>query len=111
MEMDDQLSHDIPYRPLGLVKKVMESIGAEVSYAFEDLVFITHNHFLLQFGKVGAELFFYRNDEISSDESRVQYTLLTESFEKEGIILHDNGSYTMTPKDDGTISLAFSSQV
>lgn len=41
----------VPYRPLGLVKEALEQIGIEVSYAYEDLVFIQHNHFLLQFGK------------------------------------------------------------
>ena len=43
----------LPYRPLGLVKQLLEEIGIEVTYAYEDLVFVQHNPILLQFGKVG----------------------------------------------------------
>jgi hypothetical protein len=36
-------------KPLGQVKELVESLGMEVSYAYEDLVFLQHNSFLLQF--------------------------------------------------------------
>lgn len=41
----------LPYRPLGMVKAMLETIGIEITYSYEDLIFIQHNHFLLQFGK------------------------------------------------------------
>ena len=43
----------LPYRPLGVVKQLLEEIGMEITYAYDDLIFIQHNPVLLQFGKVG----------------------------------------------------------
>lgn len=108
MVTGNQQKPDLPYRPLGVVKKTLDSIGVEVSYVYEDLVFITHNHFLLQFGEVGEEIFFYRNVEIKPEDAKVQHDILATSFAEEGIELCDNGSYSMTARDDGTISLSFS---
>ena len=40
---------NIPFRPLGKVKELTESIGYEISYAYDDLVFSDHSFFILQF--------------------------------------------------------------
>ncbi|MDJ0623748.1 MAG: hypothetical protein QNJ17_12340 [Desulfocapsaceae bacterium] len=110
MATGEQLKPDLPFRPLGVVKKTLDSLGVEVSYVYEDLVFITHNHFLLQFGEVGTEIFFYHNVEIKPEEASLQHGILATSFAKEGIALHNNGSYSMIAQDDGTISLSFSAR-
>lgn len=34
---------------MGITKNILESIGMEVSYAYDDLVFVNHTAFLLQF--------------------------------------------------------------
>lgn len=39
----------MPYRPLGLVREMLSGMGLTPTYAFEDLVFVEHNAFLLQF--------------------------------------------------------------
>ena len=108
MASGDKLHANLPYRPLGVVKKILDTMGIEISYAYEDLVFITHNHFLLQFGEVGADMSFYRNVEITSAEGSFQHGVLAKSFAEEGISLRDNGSYTMTAQDDDTVSVSFS---
>lgn len=36
-------------KPLGRVKDIVEAAGMTISYVYEDLVFIDHNAFLLQF--------------------------------------------------------------
>ena len=53
----------IPYRPLGLIKEVIESIGLAITHVFEDLVFIEHNAFFLQMGERGEEVRLYFNTE------------------------------------------------
>jgi DNA-binding IclR family transcriptional regulator len=40
---------EMTLKPLGQVKELVESLGMEISYAYEDLVFLQHNGFLLQF--------------------------------------------------------------
>jgi hypothetical protein len=41
------------YRPLGLVREMLASMGLELTYAYDDLVFVSHNAFLLQFDDAG----------------------------------------------------------
>lgn len=98
---------EIKYRPLGIVKEVLESLGAEVSYAYEDLVFVKHNHFLLQFGDVGEELYFYKNTEIKADESAKQFATVAQAVSERGIALSHRGEYNLAEKDDGTITIEF----
>ena len=51
----------VPYRPLGLVTSLVESVGLEVTHSYEDLVFIEHNAFLLQMGEQGEEVLLHFN--------------------------------------------------
>jgi hypothetical protein len=46
----------VPYRPLGLIKEMIDTIGLEVTYVYEDLVFIQHNAFLVQMGEKGEDI-------------------------------------------------------
>lgn len=98
----------INYRPLGVVRTILEGLGAEISYVYEDLVFVTHNHFLLQFGEVGRDLFFYQNTEIDDDDSRAQFQTLEAQAHSAGMQLSYSGKYSLRENDDGTISIEFS---
>lgn len=97
----------LPYRPLGVVKQLLDEIGAEVSYAFEDLVFIQHNPFLLQFGKVGEVLFFYANVETKEDVARQLFAAVQAKAEGEGITLIHRGRYRLTEAEGENLSLEF----
>ncbi len=98
---------EINYRPLGVVRTVLESVGAEISYVYEDLVFVTHNHFLLQFGEVGRDLFFYQNTEIDDDDSGAQFQSVADEAHRAGLQLSYSGKYRLRENDDGTISIEF----
>jgi hypothetical protein len=54
---------DIPYRPLGLLRELVETMGLRVTHVFEDLVFIEHNAFLLQMGEEGSDVRLWFNCE------------------------------------------------
>jgi hypothetical protein len=107
MQIEGKQVDNIPYRPLGLVKGTLEPLGVEITYVYEDLVFIKHNHFLLQFGETGEKLFFYRNSEIEIEEAMGQFNILSTSLSGEGLELTFLGSYQLEEKDDGTMSLEF----
>ncbi len=36
-------------RPLGITKDILESIGLNIAHTYDDLVFVEHNPFLVQF--------------------------------------------------------------
>lgn len=107
MQNEENQVESAPYRPLGIVKGTLEPLGVEITYVYEDLIFIKHNHFLLQFGEVGEKMFFYRNSEIEIDEAMGQFNILSTSLSVEGLELNYQGSYRLEEKDDGTMSLEF----
>ena len=72
-------------KPLGRLKELVESAGMEVSYAYEDLVFLDHNAFLLQFNDDGRTVFLHTNSEadaekISPDPKDAAYIALALKF-------------------------------
>ena len=97
----------LPYRPLGLVKQLLEEIGIEVTYAFEDLVFIQHNPALLQFGKVGEMLFFYTNEDTEAAEAAQLFTTIQAKATGHGITLVQRGRYRLSEADGENLSLEF----
>ena len=108
--MDNQNQQPLPLRPLGIVKEVLEGIGSDVSYAYDDLVFISHNFYMLQFGERGEELFFIENTEATEKELEGQYELLSSSFRSCGIELQKKGKYSVESSGDENITLTFHDQ-
>ena len=107
MQTEEKQTDNIPYRPLGIVKGSLEPLGVEVTYVYEDLIFIKHNHFLLQFGEVGEKIFFHRNSEIDIAEAMRQFEIISNSLSDEGLDITYQGRYLLEEKDDGTMSLEF----
>ncbi len=97
----------VQYRPLGVVKEMLEQAGVEVTYAYEDLVFIKDNHFLLQFGKVGEILFFYANVEMGDADGRQRFAALLPVVSAQGLTLIHRGCYRLSAGEDENLSLEF----
>lgn len=98
---------ELPYRPLGLVKEMLETIGMEITYSYEDLVFIQHNHFLLQFGKSGELLLFYTNIETGAEVAAEFFKAVQAVAVTAGFTLLHCGRYRLTPADGENLSLEF----
>jgi hypothetical protein len=97
----------LQYRPLGIVKEMLDQIGIEVTYAYEDLVFIKHNHVLLQFGKTGEILFFYANVESSETDAQQLFTAIQNAATTQGITLIHRGRYQLSAGEGENLSLEF----
>jgi alpha-D-ribose 1-methylphosphonate 5-triphosphate synthase subunit PhnH len=97
----------LPYRPLGAVKQLLEQIGLEVTYAYDDLVFLMHNPVLLQFGEVGEMLFFHVNVETSDDEAQHLFAAIQAAAAGQGITLLQRGKYRLSAGEDENLSLEF----
>jgi hypothetical protein len=96
---------EIPYRPLGIVKEILDQMGVDISYVYEDLIFTTHNNFLLQFGKIGEILFFYGH--VDSDEKDVlgQYDSLHILAKQRGMRLIHHGKFEYSYDGEENVSL------
>lgn len=97
----------VPFRPLGLVKEMLTAMGLESTYVYEDLVFVGHNAFLLQFGEKGEELGLYLNRECPlKDAEEVTAKALTAAANV-GLHAVPKGKYELIPNGDETFSVKF----
>ncbi len=94
-------------RPLGIVKEVVEEIGCEITYAYDDLVFIEHNDFLLQFASDPNQLQLYFNTECPGDEAQAITAKLLPAGASKGLSIERKGTYTMHPDENDNLTISF----
>lgn len=98
----------VPYRPLGILKTLMETLGFEVTHCYEDLVFVEHNAFLLRMEKKGEEVSLLFNTESDVDKRDAIAARFTAEGKVHNLVISCAGTYQMTPSEaDGTITLEF----
>ncbi|MBM9535716.1 hypothetical protein [Desulfobulbus alkaliphilus] len=97
----------LAYRPLGELKMILEGLGEEITYAYEDLVFVHHNQYLLQFGETGDQLMFVANVDTPEAQASQHFQTMKKAVSAKGIFLTNGGRYRLTPAADQTISIEF----
>ncbi len=93
--------------PLGIVKQIIEEAGMGISYVYEDLVFVEHNSYLLQFTDNKQEMLVHRNDE--ADEGAVSEDIgrLDALGQRYRMRFLKGRIYTLIQDDDEHIRLEF----
>jgi hypothetical protein len=100
--------HPIPFRPLGILKTLIESLGFEVTHCYEDLIFMEHNAFLLRMEDRGEAVSLLFNTESDLDKRDEIADLLATAGKAHNLVISRAGTYRMTANAaEGTISLAF----
>jgi hypothetical protein len=94
-------------KPLGVVTEIVESAGMGISYAYEDLVFLEHNAFLLEFTASDMELLVHINSEAAESEIKDSIARLKKMAMEKGMTFSDGGRYTLTQADDENIRIEF----
>lgn len=98
----------VPYRPLGILKTLMENLGFEVSHCYEDLVFLAHNAFLLRMEDKGEEVSLLFNMDSDPGKRHEISELLAAEGKKHHLIISSPGTYRITANEgDDTINLEF----
>ncbi|MFV0439130.1 MAG: hypothetical protein ACK5PS_17250 [Desulfopila sp.] len=91
----------IPLRPLGLVKNIVDQNGLDVTYVYEDLVFIEHNAFLLQMGaESGADLLVWFNTDSDPEAREEIFQGLAMAAQNNGMRARSGGTYTMASEEE-----------
>ena len=97
-------------RPLGEIMESLEEIGFNVSYVFDDLIFIEELHFLLRFHEQDTHKldFFAHND---TDEKKHQglYKIVSEHFKKDSLVLENAGTFELSEskREEGNLDIVF----
>ena len=98
----------VPFRPLGILKMVLETLGFEVTHCYEDLVFIAHNAFLMRMEAKGEEISLFFNTLSDLDKRDEIEALLKNEGKTHNLIISRSGTYQITPNGaDGTINIEF----
>lgn len=94
-------------RPLGTVMQLLEELGHEVTYAYEDLVFVNHSDFLLQFGETGSVLHLFFNNECTKKEAEAIEESLIPAADKKGLSITTKGRYSLSEEPDENLQIRF----
>ncbi len=94
--------------PLGVVRNIVEAVGMDISCAYEDLVFLDHNGFLLQFTDTDREMIVHTNSE--ADEAVIIGDIgrLVEAARNHDMSIVNGNVYTLSQDDDKNIRIEFS---
>lgn len=94
-------------RQLGKVTALLAGLGLEVTYAYDDLVFVQHSAFILQFTEAPEQLKLFINTECDPAEANDTASNIIAAFDKAGFIVMPVGRFFLTPNEDQTLNIEF----
>ncbi|MEC9487622.1 MAG: hypothetical protein UMU76_09065 [Prosthecochloris sp.] len=97
----------IPHRALGIVREIAADIAHDVTYAYDDLIFMDHNAYLLQFSDNNNELNLYFNIEFPAGEAEEMTARLEEAAAKRSMNIIRKGHYELAQKPDDNLEVRF----
>jgi hypothetical protein len=100
-------AEDTEARPLGKITAILTDLGLEVTYAYDDLVFVQHSAFLLQFTDTPNELKLFTNSECDPVEANTVASSIVLAFDQERFVADPAGKYTLSQNADNTLQLKF----
>ncbi len=94
-------------KPLGKITAILADLGLEVTYAYDDLVFVQHSAFLLQFTDKPNTLKLFTNSECEPQEANAVASNIVLSFHEGGFVATPSGKYTLSQTENETLQLEF----
>lgn len=94
-------------RPLGTVVQLLEELGHEVTYAYDDLVFVNNNDFLLQFENTGPTLNLFFNQSCEKKTADDVEQSIIPAGDKKGLSIVKKGHYSVTEQADENLHIEF----
>jgi hypothetical protein len=95
-------------RALGKITAMLADLGLEVTYAYDDLVFVQHSAFILQFTSDPGILNCYINTECEPVEADIVSGQIVTSFKTNGFQVVQKGSFNLSQNEDKTLRIEFS---
>lgn len=94
-------------RQLGKITAVLAGLGLEVTYAYDDLIFVQHSAFILQFTDDSAQLKLFINTECDPAEANNVASTIVLEFDNAGFSITPVGRFFLTPNEDQTLNIEF----
>ena len=88
------------FMPLGRVLNIIEPTSLEVTYNYDDLVFVEHNPFIIRFDDKDSQLIYLHfNNNLEAVEAERLTTILNKSTLNEGLKLKLDKKFTLTANE------------
>jgi len=89
------------FRPLGIAKEIIEDMGMEITYSYDDLLFIEHSAFIIQFDDNNDKnLFIHFNVDCEKDAAKnIEETIVAIAKSKE-FTIENKGLFEMKAIED-----------
>lgn len=97
----------VPPKPLSRIQMLVEKFGLKITYAYDDLVFVEHNAFLLKMGEHGEDVSVYVNVDADKKQYPAIIDKLVDDGKKEELIVRYNGKFNLTDAGDEQIQIEF----
>jgi len=98
----------LPYRPLGHIVTMMESLGTKVTHWHDDLVFMEHNAFLIQMGERGEDMGVWLNIDCEPAKAEEIMDLIAGKGPEHGFDVSFCGNYRVAESDENeTLQIEF----
>ncbi|WP_417917103.1 hypothetical protein [Candidatus Electronema sp. JC] len=94
-------------RKLGVVKDIVEAAGMGIAHVYEDLVFLNHNAFLLQFTKDSGCLLLHLNRDAEEELAQEQIGLLKQAAQEREMRIDDGGGYALAQDGEDSLRIEF----
>lgn len=96
-------------RELGKLSAILSDIGMEVTYAYDDLVFLQSSMCLLQFPADESEqpVALYLHHEFAGREVDFTMSTLQQTLTRNGINVEDKGRFALSECEHGEIRIQF----
>ncbi len=94
-------------RPLGKITALLAGLGLEVTYAYDDLVFVQESAFILQFTEDSKQLKLFIHTECDPAESNKVAADIVLTLDKAGFTVLPVGRFFLTPNEDQTLNIRF----
>ena len=91
----------IPYRPLSEVRMMLEEANTDISYAYDDLIFVENAAYLIQFDDdKTSNLKIFFNTELNEKEAEQEANNLKKLALKRKMTITPVGKYSTKQKED-----------
>lgn len=94
-------------RELGKITALLADLGLEVTYAYDDLVFVQHSAFLLQFTDKADVLKLFTNTECDPGEANEAAANMIPACDKGGFTVEPAGKFSLAQNEDETLRIEF----
>lgn len=96
----------IPDKPLALIAEITDTAGLDITYQYDDLVFIS-NVIIYRFTEIGSQVDLFFNKDCETEAEQQLSEKLISAAEDKGITLSKRGHYKLSEADGENISIEF----